>query len=151
MLITSHLAATLVGVVGVRAHGWEVILALMGGVLVDMDHLFVNQKWRADIKDFVYSRTITRGVNQHSWLQEFLFGGIIGILGGVAVHIFSPAIRWWILPMFLLLHIAMDAVMQCEHWPFIPFSRWSYKGWLKSGTLTEFLLSVVVLGVWSLW
>jgi hypothetical protein len=145
MLITSHLAATLALVPVVGAHGPEFWLALLGGVGVDLDHLFVNTKWIRDIRIFFAERRIERGVNQHSPLQELFFGVATASLIGVALHALYPTVRWWILPFFLATHIALDGIMKCEHQPFAPFNRWSYWGFMKSGTIMEFVVSLIVL------
>lgn len=149
MLITSHLLVTLLASKALSLGAPEIYAALAAGVAVDADHFFVNKKWISDIRDFVLERKITHGTNQHSWLQEVLFGTLAGIIIGVLVSMAWPSIRWWIIPLFLLMHIAMDAVMSFEHKPFAPLSKRTYRGWLRSGTKAELLISVIGL-VWIL-
>ena len=144
MLITSHILVTLVAGKALSLSQPELLTALAGGVGVDVDHLFVNRKWLQDIKDFVYQGKVTYGINQHSWAQELVFGLILTIAAGFLLSLFFP-IRWWILPLFLTMHIAMDAVMKNTHQPFAPFSKFSYQGWLRSGTLGEILISCIGL------
>ena len=145
MLLTSHLAASvLVGNAFITNNG-EWAVALLGGVLVDADHFFVNKKWIDDVKIFVKEKKIVRGINQHSWFQEWLFGLFSASLLGLFINFIFPQIRWWVLPVFLCIHIAMDSIMVCEHKPFVPFSTWSYWGFLKSGTIIEFVVSIAIL------
>jgi hypothetical protein len=144
MLITSHILATLVIGKALSLSQPELYAAFAGGVGVDIDHLFVNRKWLQDIKDFVYAGKITYGINQHSWIQELVFGILCGIVLGLLLsYLFQ--IRWWILPFFLFIHVGMDAVMKNRHEPFAPFSKFSYVGWLRSGTLGEIFISCIGL------
>ena len=146
MLITSHLVVTIFLAKQLLLSESEFIMALGAGVLVDADHFFVNRKWVSDIKNFLTQGVITHGeIKQHSWFQEVLFGMTVAILVGLIVSNFSPTIRWWIVPLFLGLHILLDSVMRYEHEPFIPFSKWNYHGWMRSGTLIELLFSLALL------
>ena len=145
MLLTSHLAATLLIGSSLVVNHQEWAVALLGGVFVDADHLFVNKKWLDDVKIFFKEKRIVRGVNQHSPLQEFLFGIVFSSILGLVVNLIFPSIRWYILPMFLGIHIMMDSVMKCEHQPFAPLSKWSYWGFVKSGTTAEFVVSTIAI------
>src|SRR3989344_4861810 len=75
----------------------------------------------------------------------------VALLAGVTIGVFIsylwPAIRWWIFPTFLLSHIILDSVMHYEHEPFMPFSKFKYWGWFRSGTKTELALSSLGLAV----
>ena len=147
MLITSHLAAT------VAVSRWlglsvpELSTALAGGVLLDLDHLVVNGKWFVDVKNFLRSGIVTHGeVKQHSWLlQEPLCGLIVGALTGLAVAAWWPQVRWWVFPFFQGMHIIMDGAMRYRHEPLMPFSRWSYRGWIRSNSKTELAVSSAIL------
>ncbi len=141
MLITSHLLATLLAGKALSLNKPELYTALASGVGVDIDHLFVNRKWLQDIEDFIIHHKVTYGINQHSWAQELIFGLILTTILGFGLHILWPMIRWWILPLFLAIHITMDAVMKNTHKPLAPFSTYSYVGWLRSGTWAEIILS----------
>lgn len=145
MLITSHLFGTLVLGKALSIEAPELYVALLAGVGVDIDHAFVNRKWVQDIKGFLRERKITYGTKQHSWLQEVAFGIFAGITTGVLISYLWPTVRWWIFPVFLLSHIALDSVMHYEHEPFIPFSKFKYFGWIRSGTKAELLLSSIGL------
>ena len=146
MLITSHLVVTIFLAKQLLLSESEFIMALGAGVLVDADHFFVNRKWVSDIKNFLTQGVITHGeIKQHSWFQEVLFGMTVAILVGLIVLNFSPTIRWWIVPLFLGVHMLLDSVMRYEHEPFIPFSKWNYHGWMRSGTLIELLFSLALL------
>ena len=147
MLISSHLLGTLILGKALMLETPELYVALLAGVGVDIDHFFVNRKWAQDIKDFIRERKIVYGTKQHSWLQEFIFGISAGIVIGVLISYIAPTIRWWIFPVFLLSHIALDSVMRYEHAPFVPFGKFKYRGWLYSGTKAELILSFVGLGV----
>ncbi len=142
MLITSHILATLLLGKALGLNKPEIYTALVGGVGVDIDHLFVNNKWLQDVKDFVFHKKVTYGINQHSWAQEILFGALLTTVLGLILSRLLPLVRWWVLPLFLIIHVAMDAVMKNVHTPFAPFSTYSYVGWLRSGTLAEILISV---------
>lgn len=144
MLITSHLLATLLGAKVLHLSRPETYAALAAGVGIDADHLFVNKKWMVDVRDFMRERKITYGVNQHSWGQEFVFGTLLATVIGIALALFSP-IRWWVLPLFLLGHIALDGVMRNAHHPFVPWSNYKYVGWIRSGTVPEILISCLGL------
>lgn len=141
MLVTSHILATLVVGKAVGLNKPELYTALAGGAGVDLDHAFVNRKWLQDIEDFVFHHKITYGITQHSWIQEYLFGTLLATALGLLLSRLFPAIRWWVLPLFLLIHISMDAVMRNVHMPFVPLSHWSYVGWLRSGTIAEIIIS----------
>lgn len=145
MLITSHLLCTLVLGKALSIEAPELYVALLAGVGVDIDHAFVNRKWVQNIKDFLRERKITYGTKQHSWLQELAFGTFVGIIIGVLITYIWPTVRWWIFPAFLLSHIALDSVVHYEHEPFIPFSKFKYWGWIRSGTKAELLFSSIGL------
>ena len=145
MLITSHLLGTLLVGKAFSIETPELYVALLAGVAVDIDHIFINKKWIQDIKNFLWERKITYGTKQHSWLQEFVFGAITGLIIGFLISYIWPAVQWWIFPIFLLLHIVLDSVMRYEHEPFIPFNRFKYTGWLRSGTKGELLISSIGL------
>lgn len=147
MLITSHLLGTLALGKALSIETPEIYAALLSGVAVDLDHIFVNRKWIQDVKDFLQEEKITYGAKQHSWLQEIVFGIFAGITIGVLISYIWPTVRWWIFPIFLLLHIALDSVMRYEHEPFTPFSRFKYIGWLRSGTKAELVISSIGLAV----
>ena len=61
MLITTHLAASLLMSQGFSLSVPEFYLALAGGVALDADHFFVNTKWIFDIKSFLREGKITHG------------------------------------------------------------------------------------------
>jgi len=145
MLFSSHLLATLVTKNMFSLRGGETIVALIFGTGIDTDHLFVNKKWITDTKDYIKHRKITRGVNQHSYFQEVIFGEFFGILTGFLLSKIFIGIRWWICPLFLGLHIFLDSVMYYEHQPFFPFNKFKYWGWLRSGTRKELFFSVLGL------
>lgn len=145
MLITSHLLGTLLTAKLLSIHSPELYIAILSGVGVDVDHFFVNRKWIQDIKDFISTQKISYGINQHSWMQELLFGTIAGAMAGFLISYAFPTIRWWIFPAFLLLHIAMDGVMHNEHRPFVPFNKFKYWGWIRSGTKQELIISLAGL------
>lgn len=151
MLVTSHLVATLLLSKGLGLAGPELITALTAGVALDADHLFVNAKWMSDAKNFFWERKVTHGeVKQHSWLQEPVFGIVVGIIIGVMLaNIF--AVRWWIFPLFQALHIAMDALMKYEHQPLAPFNRVRYLGPILSNSKVEWFVSSAALLAVSLW
>ena len=145
MLITSHLVVTLSLGAALSLGKPELFVALISGVGIDLDHILVNKKWIQDIKDIIKGKQPTRGINQHSWLQEVLVGGIVATLVGIIISNIWIEIRWWILPLFLFIHILMDAIMKFNHWPFVPFSKYKYSGWLTSGTKIELVLSTIGL------
>lgn len=147
MLVTSHLLGTLILAKSLAIETPELYVALLSGVGVDIDHIFVNRKWLQDIKDFLRERKVTYGTNQHSWLQELAFGTLAGIVIGILISIIWPHLRWWIFPVFLLSHIALDSVMHYEHQPFVPFSKFKYWGWLRSATKAEILISTIGLTI----
>jgi len=148
MLITSHLLATLLASRGLSLNNVEIYVALIAGVGIDIDHVFVNGKWVQDAKNFFLGRQIISDGNQHTWLQEFLFGSAVGIAGGLLVHSFFPTIRWWISPFFLLFHILMDSIEKYDHWPLAPFSRYKYRGFVPFGTRIELAISSIGLLVY---
>jgi len=141
MLITSHLLGTLILGKALSVETPELYVALLAGVGVDVDHVFINRKWVQDIRDFLRERKITYGTTQHSWLQEIMFGTFAGIIIGFLISSFWPPVRWWIFPVFLLSHIVLDSVMRYEHQPLVPLSRFKYWGWIHSGTKVEFFIS----------
>ena len=145
MLITSHLLGTLILTKALTTNTPELYVALLAGVGVDIDHIFINRKWIQDINDFVGRRKIIRGTKQHSYLQELVFGTLAGIGIGFLISFFWPVVRWWIFPVFLLTHIVLDSVMHYKHEPFIPFSKFSYWGWLYSGSKAELAISSIGL------
>lgn len=146
MLITSHLAVTLAVNKTLAFTTPEVLVALAGGVAIDLDHLFVNQKWRTDVWRFLTGHGVTHGeVRQRSWLQEPVFGLPAGTLLGVAIAFLLP-VRWWVLPLGQGIHIAMDSLMRYEHLPLAPLSsRARYRGWIRSNSMTELAISSLVL------
>lgn len=144
MLITSHFLFTILISKLFSLKGLELYIALLAGVAIDIDHLFVNKKWLSDIRNFVKDKKITRGVNQHSYMQEIVPGLLMGIIIGIILYSWL-AIRWWIFPLFLIIHIALDALMQYSHYPFKPFNNFTYKGWIPSATKWEFYLSALIL------
>ena len=145
MLITSHLLGTLLLGKALSIETPELYVALLSGVVVDIDHIFVNKKWIQDIKSFLQERKIIYGTKQHSWLQEIVFGTFVGIVIGFLISFLWPSVRWWIFPVFLLSHIVLDSVMRYEHEPFAPLSKIRYWGWLRSGTKVELLVSFIGL------
>ncbi|KKW20884.1 MAG: hypothetical protein UY71_C0018G0015 [Parcubacteria group bacterium GW2011_GWB1_52_7] len=145
MLITSHLLGTLLLGKALSIETPELYVALLSGVGVDIDHIFVNKKWIQDIKSFLQERKIIYGTKQHSWLQEIVFGTFVGIVIGFLISFLWPSVRWWIFPVFLLSHIVLDSVMRYEHEPFAPLSKIRYWGWLRSGTKVELLVSFIGL------
>ena len=146
MLVTSHLAATLAASRGLALATPELLIILAGGVALDLDHLFVNQKWRADVRRFLTGRGVTHGeVRQHSWLQEPAFGLPAGALVGFVIASLLP-VRWWVLPLGQGIHIAMDSLMRYEHLPLAPLSnRGRYRGWGRPNSMTEVVLSSLML------
>jgi len=156
MLITSHTLATLLVGKTLSLEGPELYVALLAGVGVDIDHIFVDRQYIQDrvrnIGEIMRGQKIaTRGVKQHSWLQEPLFGTIAGLAIGIVISYFWLSVRWWIFPLFLLLHIAMDGIMRHNyHEPFAPFSRYKYQGWIRPASKIELLISVVGLIILSI-
>src|SRR3989344_4018344 len=100
MLITSHLLGTLLLGKALSIETPELYVALLSGVGVDIDHIFVNKKWIQDIKSFLQERKIIYGTKQHSWLQEIVFGTFAGIVIGFLISFLWPSIHWWIFPIF---------------------------------------------------
>ena len=153
MLITSHLAVTILAGQALSLSTSEFFTALAGGVALDLDHLLVNGKWLSDARVFLRRGITTHGeVNQHSWIQEPLFGSIFGIIAGVAIHYWNPEVRWWIFPAFQGSHIMMDAFMKYDHHPFTPIlSKISYRGLIRPNSKIEWLVSFLVLAAVVLW
>ena len=145
MLITSHLLGTLILSKALTIETPELYVALLSGVGVDIDHIFVNKKWIQDIKSFLNGRKIIYGTKQHCWLQEIVFGTFVGVVIGFLISFFWPSVRWWIFPIFLLSHIVLDSIMRYEHQPFVPLSRFKYWGWIRSGTKAELFISSIGL------
>lgn len=144
MLITSHLAATVLVGESLSLGPSELMVALLGGVALDVDHFFISTKWIVDIKNFFYEGRISHGeVRQHSFIQEPILGMAFGITLGFIVSLLWPSNRWWIFPLFQAIHIGMDAFMKYEHRPFIPLREWSYRGWLSPGTKGELIGSSI--------
>ena len=145
MLITSHVAATMVLAETFSLNGvseWSA--ALVGGVLIDLDHFLVSKKWLSDVKMF-FRGGVTHGeTNQHSWLQEPFFGLTAGIAAGLCIAMVFP-VRWWIIPLFQAVHIAMDACMRYTHQPLVPLSRWTYRGPIRSNSKIEFWSSPLLI------
>ena len=144
MLITSHFFFTVLISKLLSLTGLEFYFALIAGVAVDIEHLFVNNKWIRDVKNFFQLKKIEQGVNQHSLLQEPLFGISTALLVGIILH-FTLTIRWWISPLFLASHIFFDALMKFSHYPWQPFNKFHYRGFIPSGTRREFYISIVAL------
>lgn len=146
MLLTSHLAATLLLSRALGFSGPELVAAVVSGVALDLDHLFVNKKWLGDVRNFFRKGASTHGeVTQHSWLQEPLFGLAAGVFIGLAVQALFASVRWWVFPLSQALHIGMDALMNYEHRPLVPLSKWSYRGFVRSATVTEAIISSAAL------
>jgi len=146
MLITSHLVVTLLAAKGLALEGPELLVALAGGVALDADHLFTNIKWASDIKNLLREGRITHGeIKQHSWIQELVSGLISGAIIGFLISLVFPQVHWWIFPLFQATHIFLDSLMKYEHQPFVPFSRWRYRGFVYPGSRTEWLISSLIL------
>ncbi len=144
MLISSHLLFTMLISKLFSLKSFELYIAILAGVAIDIDHLFINKKWISDSKNFFKGKKTVHGINQHSWLQEPLFGFIVSSIIGLILY-FWINIKWWILPFFLLTHIVLDALMQYSHYPLKPFNNFTYKGWIPSATKWEFYLSALAL------
>jgi len=145
MLIATHLLSTLIISRLFSLETPEVYVALAAGVGIDLDHLIVNTKWLQDVKNFFQGKKIERGINQHSYCQEPLFGLVFGIMVGIFIHFLISPIRWWVFPLSLLSHIILDSFMRFDHWPFFPLSNYKYRGFIPSGTKIELLISTVGL------
>ena len=142
MLLTSHLAATLLLSQALAFSGPELAAAVIGGVALDLDHLFISRKWLGDVQNFFRKGTSTHGeVMQHSWLQEPLFGLAAGVFIGLGVQAVFASVQWWVFPLSQALHIGMDALMNYEHRPLVPLSKWSYRGFVRSVTVNEAIIS----------
>lgn len=147
MLITTHIAATLIlgKYLNLSGLGW--LMAFLGGVAIDIDHVLLNFKYLPNFKLFFKKASDTSGqVNQHWWTQEPIFGAVVGAVIGVLCSIIM-AVQWWLFLLFQFLHISLDSLMKFEHQPLIPFSRKKYFGPLASGTKIELIISLVALGV----
>jgi hypothetical protein len=146
MLITSHIASVLLLNEIIPLSSQELIMAWCAGVFIDIDHVFISNKWKDDVKRFFTKFETSHGeVNQHSFLQEPIIGLFFSVVLGVVISLFFMDIRWWVAPLFLGIHVVLDAVMNFEHRPFFPFSKKTYYGFVRSGTRTEFFLSLVFL------
>jgi hypothetical protein len=145
MLITSHLLATLILSQALSLSNSEIFPAIIGGVAIDLDHLFINNKWKQDTKNFLTVKKLDTGINQHSWLQELVFGGFVGIVAGLIISYFFSSIRFWVFPVFILLHIFLDALMKFDHWPLVPLNNFKYQGFINAGTKHEIILSPLLL------
>ena len=142
MLLTSHLAATLLLSQALAFSGPELATAVISGVALDLDHLLVNRKWLGDIQNFFQKGASTHGeVMQHSWLQEPLFGLAAGVFIGLGVQAVFASVPWWVFPLSQALHIGMDALMDYEHRPLVPLSKLSYRGVIRSVTVNEAIIS----------
>ena len=147
MLVPTHLLATVLLSQALSLNETEVYAAIIAGVAIDLDHLFVSNEWLKEARDFFHAQTIHSRGNLHTWLHEPIFGLSVAIIVGLLLSHSSP-IRWWIMPLFLLIHIAMDKIMNYEHQPLAPFSKWTYRGWLPAGTKMEFILSLLAVVIW---
>lgn len=147
MLFTSHILGILILSKALSLGGGEITVAFISGLGVDIDHLFVNKKWISDVKSFLKDCTVNYGVKQHSFFQEILPGGVLGVLIGFALAKIFLEVRWWVFPLFLVLHIALDSIMHFEHQSFWPVGKFKYWGWLRSGTKAEFILSTIGLPI----
>ncbi len=146
MLITTHIAVTVWLGKGLGLQVPEMIVALAGGVLVDIDHLF-KPGWRKTFLEFIKTGQRMNNQNHHSWIQELLPGLVVGSLIGLLINLTYPDIRWWILPLFQAIHIFLDYLMKNAHQPFVPFSKWGFRGFIPNNSKIELILSVLALGL----
>ena len=151
MIFPSHLTSALIAgkFIGLL-NPVEWLVVILASVGLDIDHVWVNLKYVCQPKIFFRNIADASGrVRQHTWIQEFVFGLLAGVIFGfILAWLFK--VRWWIFPLFQLIHILLDGIMRVEHQPLAPFSKWNYRGFVPPGTKIEWIVSTVilVLAVW---
>lgn len=142
----SHLAITLIAGKIIGLNTGELLAAVAGGTILDLDHIFMLHKRKKDTPDFWQKLLKHNGqMNLHSWLHEPLIGLIFGVITGIIISILFFNIRWWVFPLFISGHILLDLSMKFEHQFFAPFGKKKHFGLFKSGTKKEFAFSSAIL------
>jgi len=146
MLFMSHYAVTEIVSRALGLSGWQLILAYIFGVLVDLDHFFIKavRQNLSYIFKSGFKKTFPRGFYNKTFIQEPIFIIFLWLLG-IFIHNFIPAI-------FLSVHWFLDALYQFEKRPLAPFSRkLSFQGFIKSRTTFEYVVSIVLAIIFLIW
>jgi flagellar biosynthesis protein FlhB len=142
----SHYAVTEIVSRSLGLSGWQLILAYIFGVLVDLDHFLIKgvRQNLGHIFKSGFNKTFPRGFYNKTFIQEPIFIIILWIFG-IFIHNFIPAI-------FLSIHWLMDSLCRFEKRPLAPFSKkLSFRGFLEFNTRIEYIISVIVALTLLIW
>ncbi len=148
MTIVSHTLLTTIGVQVLNLHGWEIVLAFLFGVVIDIDHIFkvpaYCKKHKFKIKD-IFKKKIPREKQYHwrTFLQE-----PISLLWIIPLSIIINSI---IPIVFFLGHVLLDYLINYRKFPFSPLSNFSTIGFFpnisnkRKEVLTIIILSLILI------
>lgn len=135
MLLPTHLAVTTAVAKGLGLTGIDLAYALVFGVLIDLDHLFVSRVRLKSKKFWLSDPTHC----DHSWLHE--------PFGLLAIATFSLVINSWVPLLFYGIHFIIDQfVLRAKNKPLAPFSKKEYTyGLIPAGSKIEWFISPFLL------
>ncbi len=133
MILTIHLAIVLFLIKFLNLQGYDILLAILFGVLIDLDHFFYYTKWKNDKK-----RLYNGKVRLHSFLQEPI--SLLWILPlCFIINNYVPLIFW-------LTAVIPDYLVITPKRPFWPLFNFEKRiGIFPYGTKYEFYFSITAL------
>ena len=132
-----HLSYTLIIAKILNLDKFNFFLAIIFGVLIDLDHIYYYVK-----NLYKEKKIIQRGYKHRTFLQEPVFYPVV-ITISIIYKTLSPVI-------FFSLHLVFDYILDIKRKPFWPFNNLSLKKGIKSYgklywliTLTSIILFIV--------
>ena len=151
MLVTSHIAATTLVLIGADSIGIDlnvpiVVASYALGVAIDIDHVVFYGKdsigrlkeYKNDRKNFKLGET-----NLHSYLQEPVTLIAVIVLS-LATYVVTKNIAVFIPALCFAVHIAMDMIMDFDSYVFWPISKKAYRGPYKQNVYFEAIVGIVL-------
>lgn len=129
MNIIVHLIWTVLPSVAMHLDKRDFILALVFGVLIDLDHIIPLIPYAIKNKKIFYS-----GIYIKTPVQEAIFAPVIALI--------SLYFRTWVPIIFFSIHIVLDYLFASVNRPFSPFSKFELRAPFNPKTKVYWIFSL---------
>lgn len=125
------------------------LIALMGALLIDLDHLIVYAKHGILLSPKKFWKTITNPLDSLGYQRNFLHSFFAWII--ISIIIFLVDFRIGIIfSLAYLSHLFLDALDNSDFYPFYPWKKFNIRGPIKYFSMQEWIVTLILLIVFIL-
>ncbi len=125
------------------------LIALMGALLIDIDHLIVYAKHGILLSPKKFWKTIINPIDQYGNQRNFLHSFFAWIIISIIIFLVNSKIGI-IFSLAYLSHLLLDFLDGSDFYPFYPWKKLNIKGPIKYFSIQEWIVTLILLIVFIL-